>query len=241
MTTIRASKLIRDSLILGNVIDPNDETPGGYEVTGLDALNDIINQWSSLPIYLQAYHKQVITTVVGTPTYNVSTPITQMLEGNLLDSNNVMSLLANIDIKRQNTLNYPLSISAPGRPNLVYLERVITDVPPPTIQSGTTVYFFPVPDQIYTATLSVKKVLSQLTQSQLITEISTAYLMPLKYQLALYVSNIYVTQLAPGFMIEYDRLMQELKAANKQDTSVLNSNPFAFHGRRYRPWSGYAS
>jgi hypothetical protein len=241
MASILASELIRQALILANVLDPEDEMQGVYETTGLEVLNDIINQWSSLPTYLQTYSREIITTTPQTYTYTVSTPITQILEANLLDSNKVLSLLRIIDLKRQNTLNYALSQSSGmGRPATVFSERLIdTTISPPVMADSTTIYLFPVPDQIYTCDLKVKKVLSPLTQSQMMTEISTAYQKPLKYQMALDLSNIFVTALSPRFDKEYDKQMLELEAANKQDTSVLNLDPFAFHGRRYRPWGGY--
>lgn len=238
MTT--AAELIRNAYLLACIIDPTEEVEGFYATTGLRALNNIITQWSSLPTYLQTYYVENINVLTNVYTYTIPTTVIQMLQGHLLDTQNVQSLLRNIDLQRQNTLNYTLSQQGPARPELVYIENQIINVPPATYQDPSTVYFFPVPDQNYTATLYLKKKLGILTQSQVMTEISTAYEMPLLYQLAKSLSIEYSSVLSQDFRDEYERLMSELKAANKQDMSAINSNPFSFHGRRYRPWSSYA-
>ena len=238
MTT--AAELIREAYLISNVLDPTEEVAGFYATIGLNVLNRLINQWSSLPTYLQTYSTEEIELKANTATYTVTPTVTQMLEGHLIDSNSVQTGLTEINLKEKNTLNYVLSETSPTRPYKVYIEKIIENVPPPTIQTGSTIWFYPVPDQAYTATLYLKKALGTLTQSQTITEVSTAYEMPLIYQMGKNLSIIFSSILSPAFNEEYDRLMTELKAANKQDMTVMNSNPFGFYGRRYRPWSAYA-
>ena len=61
---------------------------------------------------------------------------------------------------------------------------------------------------------------------------------PLKYQLTKDLSDYFETLLSDRFMLEYDRLMVDMKAANQKDMTVINKNPFNNFGRRFRPWGG---
>lgn len=231
MTT--PAEVVRESFELANVIDPGEEFQDGYPAIGLSKLNDILSQWSSLGAYIESYIVQTINVLQGVYQYTITPPVTEMLEGNLLDSQNALSILIEADLKRQNTFNYPLSEQGQSRPQYVFIQNSEA-----TILTGSVVFFYPVPDQNYTATIYWKKRLHQVTQSEEFTQISSSYMKAFKYQLSKDLSDYFETELSDKFLLEYDRLIVELKAANQKDMSVLNQNPFNNFGRRYRPWGG---
>lgn len=231
MTT--PAELIRECLELANVIDPDEELQAGFAATGLSKLNDILMQWSSMGTYIEAYFIETVSILSGDFSYDITPPVIEMLQGNLLDGQNCMSVLYEADLKRQNTFNYALGVNAPSRPQYVFFQTSETE-----IQTKSILKIYPVPDQNYTATLYLKKRLTQLDQSDTITQFSSAYMKPLKYQLAKDLSEHYETILSDKFMLEYDKLMDQMKASNQQDMTVINTNPFNYYGRRFRPWGG---
>lgn len=231
MTT--PAQLIRECFEQANVLDPGEEMQDGYPAIGLTKLNDILMQWSSLQAYIEAYIVQTVNVLANDYDYSITPPIIQILEAKLIDSQSCQSILNIADLKRQNTFNYALSAQGPGRPAWIFAQTSEAE-----IQTGSTLFFYPVPDQNYTATIYLKKRLNEVTQSETITQLSGSYMKPLKYQLTKDISDYYETVLSDRFMNEYEKLMVELEASNQGDMSVQNSNPFNYYGRRFRPWGG---
>lgn len=229
-----AADMVAEAFYYSNVKDPGEEILGYEASTGLQALNAIIDQWSGTSIYIPTYTIQEIVTVPGTFQYTVTPPITQLLESNLIDVNNVLWPLRQIDLKRLNLLNFPLSEQARTRPNLIFLQDDTA-----VLGTSTTVILFPVPDQIYTVTLRAKKYLTPFLYSDTIIEIPPFGRKALKFQLARDLSIEFGSNLDDKFESEYQRVMRALRAANKRDNTVINSNPYNTGWRQFRPWSGY--
>lgn len=232
--SITAAEMVADAFYYSNVKDPGEEIFGYEASTGLDALNAIIDQWSGTSIYIPTYKIETFVTVAGDWTYTITPPITQLLESNLIDANNVQWPLRQIDLKRFNLLNIPLSNQARTRPNLIFLQDD-TEV----LGISTTVILFPVPDQVYTVTLRAKKYLTPFLYSDTILEIPPFGRKALKFQLSRDLSIEFGSNLDDKFESEYMRVMRALRAANKRDNTVINSNPYNTGWRRFRPWSGY--
>lgn len=232
--SITAAEMVADAFYYSNVKDPGEEILGYEASTGLDALNAIIDQWSGTSIYIPTYKIETFVTVAGDWTYTITPPITQLLESNLIDANNVQWPLRQIDLKRFNLLNIPLSNQARTRPNLIFLQDD-TEV----LGISTTVILFPVPDQVYTVTLRAKKYLTPFLYSDTILEIPPFGRKALKFQLSRDLSIEFGSNLDDKFESEYMRVMRALRAANKRDNTVINSNPYNTGWRRFRPWSGY--
>lgn len=228
----RASDLIQEAYIWSLAKDPNEETEGFEATIGLTVLNGIINQWSSLDIYIPVVTTLTINVLQNIDQYHQSPVVTRILEGNLTDSNNVKSLLNVPDLKRQNTFNPAL---VQGRPTEVYL----TD-DPDNLSTFSIINFYAMPTEDYTATLQVKQVLQPLEYSEEIGTLPPFYKKVIMYEMANELSIINDTQLSPRFVEKYEVLMKELKAANKKDLSVQNRNIFQQKGRQFRPWGGYA-
>lgn len=225
--------LIRQAYILAKVLDPEEELEAYQVNQGLTSLNAIIEQWSSLQIYIPSYRTITINMIPGVYRYTVTPVITQVLQGHYMVGNQ-QYWLQPIDLKRQNTLNYTLGQQARTLPETVFVDDSL-----PEFMTECTVYFYPVPAGNYVATLYVKQRIGKLDKSTEIGNIPAYMEKLLIYQLALDTAAINATVLTKEFYDEYDRLDKELKAANKQDMTVLNQNPFRGQ-RQFRPWSRYA-
>lgn len=234
MTT--AAVLVKNAYALAKIIDPNEEIEGYQAAEGLANLNEIIDQWSGLEIFIPTYKTISIATTAGTYSYVVTPPIIAMLEGHFIDSNNVQSPLTEIDLKRYNLINFVDGAMSPSRPGFVYLNNDAANMQIATPQ--TSVVLYPVPDTVYNVTLYVKSQLVNLDEQDVLTEIPPFYRRALRYELALELSQIYSSQLSDSFYLKYETLMKELKAATIKDWSVKNNNPLISYSR-FRPWGIY--
>lgn len=227
--------LIKDSYYLSQVKDPGEDIEGYETTVGLRTLNKIIAQWASLSIYIPTYTTLEIELEADVFTYEVTPPITQLLDANLLDQSNVLSVLEQVFLKRQNTFNYALGEQAPTRPCAIFIDNDKENME----NNRSTVFFFPVPDAPYLATLRVKQMLQPLLAEDDIIEIPPQNEKALMYQTANDLSIIYASQLPPRFDKEYDKIMREMKGANRRDVTVKNRNPFYHRYRRFRPWNTF--
>lgn len=226
MTT--AAQQILKAYKLAQIIDPREEIQGYMQKEGLIIMNDIIAQWTSLQPYIPTYKILTIDIEEGLYEYEIIPALTNILDGNIRDTSNVQYLLYNVDLKTFNTFNFT-NVASPGIPTQVFLQNDFDN-----FSTQSKLIFYPVPCADFTATIYAKANLPALTYSETIQNMPTFYLKCLNYEMAFQLSEEYNTILNDKFMITYNRLMKELKAANKKDMSVKNHNPF-FSGR-FRPW-----
>lgn len=228
-----AAQIIQTAYFLAKVQDPNEVLSGYQQSTGLNVLNGIIEQWSALGIYIPYYTKLNFPLLTGVPSYIFTPIISEIFQGNIIDQNNVQYILEVADIKRQNALNYNLSLQYPSIPHYVYLENVSQ-----SIAQQSTLYFYPVPVADYSCTLYVKRVITDLTYSQNINNFPAFYFKPITYQLALELSIINSTKMGEMFMMEYQNTIEILKSTVAKDYSVVTRNFFR-NNVRFRPWGSY--
>jgi hypothetical protein len=227
-----ASVLIRKALVLGNVIDPEEETPDGYVEAGLDSLNDILSQWSKLGIYIPYVNTVTLSLTADESEYEVSPEIAEFNEGNVLGSDNLLTPLRLIDEYEFNRINVS---QASDRPSCIYLSPDQNFLTLDSSVTATLVTVYPTPDAAYTATLMVKQYLQEVTMFQELTEIPRYYERPLRYELASELSDIYETEVSDKFIRKHAQLIKQLEASVPKDFRVNTVNPFLSY-RRYRPW-----
>lgn len=230
---MKAKELIKKAFHKVNIFDPNEDISGDDISTGLDLLNSIISQWSSLQIYIPVANEITINLKQNVYEYIVSPLIISVLSGNIIDGDNTLSTLVQADDDIYNTFNYALST---GRPYYVYLIPQYNFIDVQTEQATTKLIFYPVPDQDYTAKLLVKQILKSVTLETDLTDLPPFYFRPLMYELGYELATEYSETLSPDFRSKYDELMRQLKAANKKDYSVKNANPFWRSSGNYPLW-----
>lgn len=233
--TITAEQLVLQSYHTSNILDPDEPMLGYQAEVGLQLLNSIIDEWSGLAIYIPTYTVYTFPTIANEYMYINAPPIIQFLEGNTIDSNNVQWSLTEIDLKTQNLLNYPLSLTSPTRPKNIFIQNSSVNLQ----NQNSTIFLYQVPDQVYTVTLYLKIALTRLTQSQVIIDIPPRSMKALRYQLVKDISLEYEKPLTPDFMDEYKRLMRNLRAANKRDLTVRTRNIFSDRFARFRPYGSW--
>jgi hypothetical protein len=231
MTT--AAELIRRSYYLAQVLDPNEEIEGFESSEGLYELNRILDRWGSLSQYIPSYSELIVNVTPGVFSYDQTPVITQLSEGHLLDINNVQYGLNQLNLQQYNTLNFPLSATSPCRPRDVFIKNDFVNWP-----TKSQIIFYPVPDTTYTAVLYAMLRLVNVTYSQVLSQLPGYWITGVEYELAKQFINIYSTTPAATFFDDYEKIIAELKAANRRDRSVQTKNVFQ-NVRRYKPWGTY--
>lgn len=225
-----ASDLILQSYYLSQYKDSN-ETLQGYEASaGLFLLNMIIDGWSNEGLYIPTYSILTIAITENVFSYVATPPVDEFMEGNIVDSNNVMSTLYPASLKEQASFNYQLGF---GRPNKIFVQNLDSGNPP-----FSTLFFYPTPSVNYTANLYVKTRLQEVDYSQSLSEFPAWFIKTLYYQLAKEISIQNSTVLSPRFDEEYEMIMRLSAAKCMRDMTVTVENPYA-SWRRYRPWNLY--
>jgi hypothetical protein len=227
------AELIKRSYYLAQVLDPREEIEGFQASEGLYELNRIIDTWGSLMQYIPTYTILTINVLPNVSSYDITPVVTQLSESHLIDQNNVQYVLTAIDLQRFNTLNFTLSGNAPCRPYLIFPQNDFVNWP-----TKTKMRFYPVPDNIYTATVYAMQRLANVTYSQVLDMVPGYWISAMEFELAKRLIDIYGTTPAPTFGDSYTTIMRQLKAANRRDKSVQVQNQFR-RIRRYSPWSVY--
>jgi len=236
--TIIAGTLIRESLLLASVKDAGEHIEGEYATTGINFLNDILTQKGALNPYVPYTNILTVPIVQNVTQYTIPQVIIQILEANLNTTDGgLMSVLRIADFKDYNLFDQTVV----SRPSYVFLHTEQIVINPTTNQLGSLLKVYPVPSQSYNMNLLLKYQLQVKTIDQKLTEFNPAYIMPLKFQLARYFSNLYKTKLPPDFYAQYKELMDELKATNASDMTILSENPFLDRQnfKKYRFYYGY--
>lgn len=229
LITVLASDIISDAFQLAQIWDPGEENDGVEANIGLRKLSYILATWSIMPTLIPAYNTVPVSLIQGDSKKTVSPPIADILESSITDQNGQLYPLTEINLQEFNTLNFN---NQQGTPRRIYAEENLSN------QDVTNLYFYPPADRSYTVTLYLKQVLTQLAYSDPVT-LPAYFLEPLTYELAKKMSHWAKTTLANDFYEEYKNLIDDLKARNRTDMSVQNSNPFNTW-RRFRPWNMYA-
>lgn len=218
-----AAKIIREALVLAHVINPQEETEGYHITQGLTCLNELIAQWGNNGLYIPYFNQLSIQLTPNVYLYTTNKVISQILEANTTQDNNVKALMKIADDVDFNAFDYTIGS---GRPDFVYLsrEQYFTDQTDDNL--GSKLYVYPAPDSNYQLNLLLKYYLDQQTLFEEMLQFPPYFLKPLKYQLALDLANIYSSSLPQTFMSEYARLMMELKATIPIDMSLEADDPF---------------
>jgi hypothetical protein len=236
MPIVKTSQLIKEAYYLAKILDPAEEIEGFYLTEGLDVLNQGLAQWVSLGVNIPNVTNVPVSLTTNNFLYSVSPQIVEIKQANIVDSANVKYPLLIADEFQQNTFNYDI---VKARPSYVYMRQNGELIDEETDAASTNLYFYPTPNANFTVNLTVKELILEFGLEDELSTIPSYYIKPLKFYLAQDLSIIYSTVLPPRFDKEYERLMREMKAANRQDMSVLNVNTMRGY-RQFRPWGVYA-
>lgn len=223
--------LIRQAFFTAHVIRENEEAIGFKAVQGLQFLNEIIDDWGDKGIYIPYHTTTLINLVANTPSYNIPL-IAELDEAKLLVSTNVQFPLQISDTYLFNSFNFSFPIA---RPSAVYLstEQIIDD----TGTEVSQVWFWPTPNQSYTARLIQKQTLSNVLLFDNLKGLPRGVNKTFRYQLASDIQDVYGTELPDRFYEKLKSLVSEMEARNPSDNTVQTRDEFHTQ-RRFKPW-GY--
>lgn len=228
--TTRVSDIIKQAYSLSQARDPNEELGPSEAAQGLDTLNAIINEWGNLSIFIPSFNTITVDILQNVYKYVTSPIIVDIMNANLLDSSNVLSVLTFDNLKKLNVSNF---LNFAARPDTVMLTPNQDD-----LQNSCLLYFYPTPNADYTSTLQIKRIIDEMTQSEVLDFVPKFYFKAMIYQLAFELHITYATILPDGFMKVYTDTMRRLQATAKRDLSVKNGNPYV-GSRYYRPGNNY--
>lgn len=230
-----AGLLIRQALLLAAVIDQNDEEIGQYAAIGIQALNDIIDQWSSLSVNLSYNTTITIPIKQNVYEYPVTPVISEITQASMLNNQNILFPLRIATDKEYNLMNFTAPIT---NPSYVYLGKQQYYTDPTNGVLGSLVYFYPLPNDTYVANLQCRMYLEEVDLFTDLSQIPAYARRYLKYLVASDCINEYGTEPSARFYTELDKAEIAFYAANPVDLSILNDNPF-FRSLRMRPRSYY--
>lgn len=224
MSTETAAEVIRQSYILGHILDPN-EVPSGYYMTlGIMYFNQILEELGACAEYIPYYTKTVIPILQNTITYQVTPVIAQFLEANIVDAANISYPIRQATDAQYNLFNFSFPAN---RPQIVYISKEQTFDNSGNLASNIIVY--PNPNANYTLNLLLKYKLppiSQLTLDQELLFLPPHWIKPVRYMVANDLINQFGTKVNPSFYKDLEDSKELLKANNPQDMCIQTDNPF---------------
>ncbi len=228
------SDLIRQSYFTAHVIREGEETIGFRAVQGLQLLNEILDDWGSLGVYIPYTKIITINTVANTPSYIYTPVLAAIDEAHIIINTNVQYKLQAATEYQFNLMNFNFPLT---RPQIFYLstEQVFNDAG----ALSSKIYLNPTPDQAYVIKFIARETLQNVLLSDNLTQLSPRIYKTLRYQLAGDIQALYGTELPDKFYSDLRELVGKMQAMNPTDNAVQTMDPFHTQ-RRFKPW-GYGA
>jgi len=223
--TYSVNQLIINSLYLLGELGVGEPADAFMLSSGLELINELINKFSADSIYIPFLSTLDFTMVQGQATYTIGND-----PGNDIVADRVVDLsFANYTVPSSGQgIIYPLQIITKSqyygvvrltplntRPGFIFLNKEDT-------RSEVTLY--PAPDQPYPCQIRVKKMVDELTEHELLTELPPFYYGFMKYALAQKFLSYYPSGNWPATaQAEYDDYYSILKNSNETDLTIRPS------------------
>ena len=205
--------IINNALYLINAISPDRITPEPMLSRGLYLLNDLLDSFSSLGVYIPFIKTIDVTLIPNQGTYSISNIVPADFTFNRiveLDfvSFNIDSMIYPVDIVDRavilNNVRYPQGATRPG---CVYMDKQDTK---------TELTFYPVPNQAYNCQIRAKFMFDRLSKFQIITEVPPHYYRFLRYALGRELDSYYPSSSwTDKKENEYQVMLKNVKAATE--------------------------
>lgn len=221
---MQVSALVKNASVLAGVTAANSEIRDFHATQGLDMLNEILSMWGSLGNYLSYYTNLTVNLETGKYIYPVAPVITLLQEANMrsVSPTSVMYILTQASDAQFNTFDFSISTI----PQYVYLGKEEVFIDQQSTQKGTNIYFYPTPNNNYTANLSVKNNLFEVSLEDNLSEVPDYALRYLRYLLASDYIDLHKTVPSDDFYNKLSKIEKIFKRANPKDASVKTQNPF---------------
>ena len=224
--------LIRQAYFTAHVLREGEEAIGFKAVQGLQFLNAILDEWGGNGVFIPYTNQIFIDLIANQYLYQYSPVIVELTEAQLIIETNVQQSLYIANEYDFNRMNFQFPIT---RPNSIYLGKEQAFDQNGNLASN--LYFYPTPQQSYTARLMIRQQLAEVTLLQSLDALPARIYKTLRYQLTNDIQLVYGTEMPPKFYNDLQQCIAQMQALNPTDMSVLTTDPFKGY-RRFRPW-GY--
>jgi len=219
------NELIINSLYLLGELGVGEPADSFMLSSGLELINELINKFSADSIYIPFLSTLTWNMVVGQATYTIgNAPSNDIVADRVVD----LSFANYIVPSSGQGIIYPLQILNKAqyygvtrltplntRPGFIFLNKQDTE---------TSITLYPAPDQTYVGTLQVKKMVDQLDEHELMTELPPFYYGFMKYALARKFLSYYPSgNWTKEAEDEYQDYFSTLKNANETDLTIRPS------------------
>ena len=205
--------LIKAALRLNNIISSSETPDANMSSDCQQALNFMLEEWSTIGLAVYVFEEQSFTAVIGTSEYSIGS-------GQTWDGNRPLEIKHMIarDTTGTSPNDYHLTQvnqadfmdithkSTNGRPRIYYYEQ--------TNPYGT-VKIFPTPDKQYTMIIANRKVFTEYSSLTTTIDLPQGYLPALKYNLAV--------EIAPEFEMEASPTVQRRAMNTLMNVKRLNN------------------
>jgi len=203
--------ILTNALYLINAISPDRIPPEPMISRALYLLNDLLDSFSSLGVFIPFIKTIDVTLVPNQGTYSISNIVpadfnfNRIVELDFINFN-IDSMIYPVDIVDRavilNNVRYPQGATRPGA---VYMDKQDT---------LTQLIFYPVPDQAYACQIRAKFMFDRLSLFQVITEVPPHYYRFLRYAVGRELDSYYPSSSwNEKLENEYQMLLKNVKAA----------------------------
>lgn len=205
------NEIINNALYLISAISPDRIPPATMVNTALYLLNDMLDSFSSLGVYIPFIKVINVTLIPGQGTYVISNLVPADFNYNRLVeldfvtvSVDQISYPVNV-VDRAVILNQVRFIQGQTRPGAVYMDKY---------DLSTNLTFYPAPDQAYACEIRAKFMFDRLQLFQVITEVPPKYFKFLRYALGRELRSYYPSSSWDQIKEdEYQMILKNIKAS----------------------------
>jgi hypothetical protein len=222
--------IINNAFYLIGEITPDIIPPASLIDRGLFLLNDMLDSFSALGVFIPVIKEITVTLTASQATYSIS---------NIVPADFNFNRLVELDfvIIRQDNTDYPVRVvdratilngirypRAFTRPCYVYMDK---------LELQTNLTFYPVPSLAFVVNIRGKFMLDRLSMFQVITEVPPHYFKFLRYALARELTSYYPSSNWKQTQEdEYQMMLKRIKAATPVNL-LISPDPILMF-----PWQG---
>jgi hypothetical protein len=208
---ITAGELIKSSLRLIGAIGTS-EVPTADEYTdGLNALNDLLETWSTQNLAVYGSADVTFNTVAGTATYTIGPTGAWVTDRPVRINDSPICTFGGVGfpIDLVGQADYDLIPLKTQQQPIVEQMLYVNDSP------NGIITLWPVPSGIVPITMNIDRVLTQVASSATVMSFPPGYLLALRYNLGILLAPDYGRQVAPEVLAVAQSSFANVKRANK--------------------------
>jgi hypothetical protein len=224
---ITAGELIKSSLRLIGAIGTS-EVPTADEFTdALNALNDLLETWSTQNLAVYGSADVTFNTVAGTATYTIGPTGAWVTDRPVRINDAPICTFGGVD--------FPINLVGQGDYDLIPLKTqqqpIVEQMLYVNDSPNGRITLWPVPSSVVAITMNIDRVLTQVANTATVLSFPPGYLLAIRYNLGILLAPDYGRQVAPEVISVAQSSFANVKRANKvkrtakYDSGLCGSDP----------------